>query len=332
MQPAWLNAFGLPKGNSTPFLYFSQRLQQAQLFFHPKSSPLLIKKIEAQLLKNDAQSARLLPQTAWEIGALLSELATADLAALCTELKALGRPCRTSQLRQMVGIFRAFPHKSDLSHRLSVTHHVLIARQPGLAQRSFYLLAAEAGQWSTAELRRQIKARYYERCSSSVLPVSPHYVLEFAGDAPITTEAQFEAKLLQRIQDFLLELGAGFAFVARQKQIRTSSGRRFYVDLVFYHTQLKCYVIVELKTRALSHRDIGQLDFYVRYFDEHFRQPEDKPTIGLLLVRQQDQTMLRYSMLNQSEQLWSATYQLHLPSEAELTAVLESCFSNLKTT
>jgi predicted nuclease of restriction endonuclease-like (RecB) superfamily len=330
LLPAWLSASGLRQGNSNPILCKGQ--QQAPLFLHPKSSPLLVKKIEAQLLKNHAQSPRLLPQTAWEVGALLSELTANDLANVCTALKAAGCPCRTAQLRQMMLIFRAFPHKSDLSHRLSVTHHVLIARLPDLARRSFYLLAAEAGQWSTAELRRQIKARYYERCSSAVLPVSPHYVLEFAGDAPIATEAQLEGKLLQRIQDFLLELGAGFAFVARQKQIRTGSGRRFFVDLVFYHTHLKCYVLVELKTGALSHRDIGQLDFYVRYFDEHFRQPEDKPTIGLLLVRQQDQTLLRYSMLNQSEQLWSATYQLHLPSEAELAAVLESYFSNQKTT
>lgn len=287
---------------------------------------MLAKKIEAHLLKNYAQSSRLLPKAAWEIGALLSEHSAAELKEVSEELQLLGYTFRIAQLKQMVRLFRAFPHQSDLSHRLSVTHHVIIARLSDPARRSFYLLAAEAGQWSTAALRRQIKARYFERCSSPGLPVNPHYVLEFAGGAGITSEAQLEANLLHRIEAFLLELGAGFAFVGRQKRITTSSGRRFYVDLVFYHAHLKCYVLIELKVGALSHRDIGQLDFYVRYFDEHFRQTEDKPTIGLLLVRQQDQTLLRYSMLHQSEQLWSATYQLHLPSEAELSALLESYF------
>jgi RecB family endonuclease NucS len=136
------------------------------------------------------------------------------------------------------------------------------------------------------------------------------------------TEQQLEQALIDNIQHFLLELGKGFSFVARQKHIRTETAD-FFIDLVFYNYLLKCFVIVELKTNKITHQDIGQLDMYVRMFDDLERPKEDNPTIGILLCTETDKTIAKYSVLNESKQLFTSKYLPYLPTEKELEAEIE---------
>ena len=121
--------------------------------------------------------------------------------------------------------------------------------------------------------------------------------------------------MVEKLQSFLMELGEGFAFVARQKRIVTVTGKQFFIDLVFYHFTMKRFILIELKVGELSHRDIGQLDMYVRLFDEKWKGKEDHPTIGIVLCRENDPTIIRYSVLQQSNQLFAAKYQLDLPTK-----------------
>lgn len=149
-------------------------------------------------------------------------------------------------------------------------------------------------------------------------------VLEFL-DIPTSrshTERELEQSLIDNLQQFLLELGKGFAFVARQKHIRTETSD-FFIDLVFYNYILKCFVIVELKTERITHQDIGQLDMYVRMFDDLERKEGDNPTIGLLLCTETDRTIAKYSVLNESKQLFASKYLPYLPTEEELAAEIE---------
>jgi len=136
------------------------------------------------------------------------------------------------------------------------------------------------------------------------------------------TEKQLEQSLIDNIQHFLLELGKGFAFVARQKHIRTETSD-FFIDLVFYNYILKCFVIIELKTDKITHQDIGQLDMYLRMFDDLERKEGDNPTIGILLCTETDRTIAKYSVLNESKQLFASKYLPYLPSEEELAAEIE---------
>ena len=150
------------------------------------------------------------------------------------------------------------------------------------------------------------------------------YVLEFLQMPANSsyTEKNLERALLDNIQRFLLELGKGFAFVARQRLIRTETSD-FYVDLVFYNYILKCFVLIELKTTALTHADVGQLDMYVRMFDDLQKPETDNSTIGILLCTETDKIIAKYSVLNQSKQLFASKYMPYLPTEAELVAEIE---------
>ena len=148
-------------------------------------------------------------------------------------------------------------------------------------------------------------------------------MLEFLG-LPGTgklLESNLEHALIDNLQSFLLELGKGFAFVARQQRISTET-KDFYIDLVFYNYLLKCFVLFDLKTRELTHEDIGQMDMYVRLYDDQRRSPDDGPTVGIILCAQKDHTVVRYSVLHGNEQLFATKYKLILPSEEELRAEL----------
>lgn len=149
-------------------------------------------------------------------------------------------------------------------------------------------------------------------------------VLEFLGlpNAGLLLETDLEQALIDQLQGFLLELGKGFAFVARQQRISTES-KDFYIDLVFYNYLLKCFVIVDLKRGELSHQDIGQMDMYVRLYDDQRRGPDDKPTVGIILCAQKDESVVRYSVLQGNEQLFASQYQLVLPTEEELRNELD---------
>jgi predicted nuclease of restriction endonuclease-like (RecB) superfamily len=209
--------------------------------------------------------------------------------------------------------------------------------------RQFYLEESAAGNWSTRELDRQIGSLLYERSvlsgERSGAPretlddraarpsefIRDPYVLEFLGlrDGDAVQERDIEQALMDRLQEFLLELGAGFAFVARQRRI-TLDGDHFYVDLVFYNYLLKCFVLVDLKIGKLTHADVGQMDFYVRYFEAEVKQEGDNPTVGLILCSDKNQAMVRYTVLADRNQVFASRYKLHLPTEAELAAEIRA--------
>jgi len=198
--------------------------------------------------------------------------------------------------------------------------------------------------WSTRALDRQIGTFYYERLlaskdrqtvrdeASSNLAAIPHSPRDFVRDPALLElrglpgtgkllESKLEDALLDNLQAFLLELGKDFAFVAHQQRISTET-RDFNLDLVFYNYLLKCFVLFDLKTKELTHQDIGQMDMYVRLYDDLRRGPDDGPTVGIILCAHKDHTVVRYSVLNGQEQLFASKYKLVLPSEEELRAEL----------
>ena len=202
-----------------------------------------------------------------------------------------------------------------------------------------------AQNWSARALDRQVGTLYYERLLASqdksavqdearqhttLLQASPRefvrdpVLLEFLGlpSAGRLLESDLEQGLMDQLQAFLLELGKGFALVGRQQRISTES-KDFYIDLVFYNYLLKCFVLFELKTGELAHQDIGQMDMYVRMYDALKRGPDDNPTVGIILCSDKDASVVRFSVLNDSEQLFASRYRLVLPTEAELRRELE---------
>ena len=228
---------------------------------------------------------------------------------------------------------------------LSWSHWRTLMRVADPAARRWYGQEAQQQVWSVAALRRQISTLYYERLLSSqdkagvqaearalidreAAPdprdfIRDPYVLDFLGAQPGAAlyEKDIEQGLLTQLQKFLLELGKGFAFVARQQHLRVAEEDAF-VDLVFYNFILKCFVLVELKVGKLSHQDVGQLDMYVRVFDERMRGEGDGPTIGLILCSERNEAVARYSRLADGGPLFASRYQAWLPTEAELQAEL----------
>jgi predicted nuclease of restriction endonuclease-like (RecB) superfamily len=224
--------------------------------------------------------------------------------------------------------------------KLSWTHHRLIMREENPEARHYYLEATARDNWSTRTLERQLQTRTYQRLLSTQQPtteaVDPErkqdirdfikdpYILEFLQlpENLHATEAEVESAIISQLQHFLLEMGHGFSFVARQMRLSTETSH-FYLDLVFYHYLLKCFIVIDLKTRKLVHQDIGQMDMYVRMFDDLKRGPDDNPTLGLILCTDKDETMVQYSVLKGSEQLFASKYRTCLPTEAELVAELQ---------
>jgi predicted nuclease of restriction endonuclease-like (RecB) superfamily len=208
--------------------------------------------------------------------------------------------------------------------------------------REFYEQEAVASGWNVRELERQIHSFYYERLLASrdkkgmlreqrqatsydpagILKSSA--VLEFLGlpDSPRLHESELEQAIMDNLQTFLLEMGRGFSFVARQKRV-VFEDDEFFVDLVFYNYLLKCFVLIDLKIGKLTHQDIGQMDSYVRLYEDLFKVEGDNPTIGLILCSEKNETIARYSVLKESRQLFARKYRLHLPTEDELAAELK---------
>ena len=225
-----------------------------------------------------------------------------------------------------------------VSLALSWTHYRHLIRVENEKARLWYMDEAVSENWSTRALERQINSQYYERllASQNQEPVqleakyktsklTPHdvlkdpYVLEFLQlkNRSEYTENQLETALLDDLQNFLLELGSGFSFVARQKHFDVD-GEHFYIDLVFYNFKLKCFVLIDLKRGKLTHQDVGQMDMYVRLFEEKMRGEDDNPTIGLVLCSDKSEAVAKYSILAENEQLFASKYKLILPSEEEL--------------
>lgn len=233
---------------------------------------------------------------------------------------------------------------AGFSPQLSWSHYRALMRVNNAEARDFYEREAIAGGWDKRTLERQIHSFYYERILKSrkpekmlaqgrLLPVPAAnvsdelknpYVLEFLGLPEIADfhESDLERAVITHLQRFLLELGNGFAFVARQKHIRIEEQDR-YIDLVFYHCRLKFYLLIDLKVDELTHGDVGQMDGYVRMFDGLFVAPDDNPTIGLILCAEKNETVARYSVLNDRKQIFASKYMLCLPTEEQLRVEIE---------
>ena len=223
--------------------------------------------------------------------------------------------------------------------QLAWSHYRVLMRVDNLDARRFYEHEAIAGGWDKRTLERQTCTQYYERCLSSQHPnkllaegrqlqktnasaadiLKNPYILEFLGYPNFAElrESDVERAIISHLQRFLLELGNGFAFVARQKHLRIDEDDRF-IDLVFYHCHLKFYLLIDLKLEKLTHGDVGQMDGYVRMFDGLFTAPDDNPTIGLILCAEKCDTVARYSVLNDRKQIFASKYMLSLPTEEQL--------------
>ncbi|MBC6111507.1 YhcG family protein [Pedobacter fastidiosus] len=245
-----------------------------------------------------------------------------------------GKGFDDSNLRNIRSFYTAFPIRDALRHELSWTHYRLLSRLDSEEKRTFYINESIVSNWNSRELERQINSLSFERAltepkENKLKPniqdyIKDPYIFEFLGLNPDVknTERGLESAIINHLQKFLLEFGKGFAFVARQQHIVTDTSD-FFIDLVFYNYILKCFVIIDLKTTSLSHQDIGQIDMYVRMYDDLKRNDGDNPTIGLLLCTEKDETIVKYSVLNDKNQLFASKYLLYLPKEEELKAIIE---------
>lgn len=266
---------------------------------------------------------------------LLRELAT-------TLTQELDKHLDERELRRMRQFYHLFPDTQQLRPELTWSHYRLLLRVEDDAARAFYLTEAASESWSTRQLERNIQSLYYHRLLTARAPgavppttlplaapsprdfVKDPYVLEFLClDLPATfSENELEGAILAELQHFLLEMGKGFAFVARQYAIKTTT-RQYFIDLVFYNYLLKCFVLIDLKITELTHQDIGQMDMYVRMFEDLKKIPGDNPTIGLILCSEKDDTLIRYSVLEGNEQLFASRYKTVLPTRDELTQLVQ---------
>ncbi len=288
-----------------------------------------------------ANSALLL--TYWQIGQLIvedeqqgkdrAEYGKFVLKNLSKKLTLeFGKGFDESNLRNMRSFFQSFPIRDAVRHELSWTHYRLLLRQENEQKKNYYLNESIQNNWSSRDLKRQINSLAYERVlQHKKSPVEnihsilkDPYIFEFFGLKPDEkiSEREIESGIIDHIQKFLLEFGKGFAFVARQQHISTDTSD-FYIDLVFYNYILKCFVIIDLKTGELSHQDIGQIDMYVRMYDDLKRSEGNNPTIGILLCSEKDETIVKYSVLNDKNNLFASKYLLYLPKEEELKQIIE---------
>ncbi|MYL24478.1 DUF1016 family protein [Halomonas alkaliantarctica] len=295
-------------------------------------------------------------QTYWQIGRLIVEdeqqgdtraaYGKQQLQRLSRELtEEFGKGFDVTNLRNMRRFYEAFPKRDALRLELSWTHYRILIRIENPQARDWYQQEAIQQGWSARALERQIGNLYYERLLSSqdrtavrqeaehqTRPLSEQnarhylrdpYILDFL-DLPAERylEADLERGLIDNLQAFLLELGKGFAFVGRQQRISTDD-QDFYIDLVFYNFKLKCFLLVDLKLGKLTHQDVGQMDSYIRIYDQHRKGDDDNPTIGLILCSQKSEAVVKYSVLTDSEQMFAAKYLPYLPTEEELRRELE---------
>jgi predicted nuclease of restriction endonuclease-like (RecB) superfamily len=256
-----------------------------------------------------------------------------------------GKGYSQQSIRNMRQFYKSFPIRSTLWSELSWSHYKLIIRLKDENARTWYMEEAVKSHWSVRALERQIGTHYYERLLSSQEKKSVEleavektkemlvsskdlikdpYVLEFLDlkENKSFLESELEGALIGKIQEFLLELGRGFAFVDRQKRIKTEHSD-FYIDLVFYNYILKCFVVIDLKRGKLTHQDVGQMDMYVRMFDDLEKSEDDNPTIGIILCTEKGNTVVKYSVIDDNENLFVSKYQLYLPSVEELQSQIE---------
>jgi predicted nuclease of restriction endonuclease-like (RecB) superfamily len=247
------------------------------------------------------------------------------------------------QLERFRQFYRAFSNASALRTEFSWTHYKLLMSIENPMKRDFYEAESTKNKWTSRELERQLNSQFYERLLLSTdkeevlaiakkerIPESPSeiikdpMILEFLGLKRESSyyEKDLESAIITHLQDFLLELGNGFSFVARQKRIHLD-GDDFFIDLVFYNRLLSCFVLIEIKTQKLTHQDLGQLQMYVNYYDREEKLQHEKPTIGILLCANKNNSMVKYALPETNQTIFASSYQLYLPSEKQLLEELK---------
>lgn len=257
--------------------------------------------------------------------------------------KEFGSGFSVRQLERARQFYRTYPIATALRTQLNWYQYRLLIQIDDKDKREYYELEAANNNWTGRELERQINSGLYERLLLSNdkkavlevarkerIPKSPTeiikdpMVLEFLGLRPEATyyEKDLERALITNLQAFLLELGNGFSFVARQKRILLEDDE-FFADLVFYNRLLRCFVVIELKTHKITHEDIGQLQMYVNYYDRNEKAPDENPTIGILLCADKNDTLVKYTLPENNNTIMASKYQLYLPSEKQLAEQLK---------
>ena len=296
----------------------------------------------------------------WQIGKMIVEKQGGNTRAdygngLIKELSArmtkdFGRGYNERSLRNMREFYLAFQKWSAVRTELSWTHYKSLMRVEDIHARNFYIKEAVNGNWSVRQLEREINTFSYQRYLAShgnhdvvedtakrELPSEPKdiikdpYILDFLGMKPDSSfyEKDLEQALITHLNDFLLELGNGFAFVARQKRF-DMDGRNFYVDLVLYNYKLKCFVLIDLKRGDLTHQDIGQMQMYVNYYTRELMEPGDNPPIGIILSADKSDTLVKYTLPLDNKQVFASKYMLYLPKEEELQKEMNKQIELLK--
>ena len=292
--------------------------------------------------------------TYWKIGQYIvefeqggdarAEYGSTLLASLSKDLtNNLGKGFSLSNVKRMRQLYKTYPISAELPHQLSWTHFVELLKINDPLERSFYEKQTIIENWSTTELIRQKRSSLYLRLASSkdkagILLLAKQgqkvqkptdiirepVVLEFLKipEAVHLTETDLEKRLIENLQHFLLELGKGFAFIGRQYRI-TLGNRNHYVDLVFYHRILKCFVLIDLKREEAGYEDVGQMNMYLGYFENEENTEGDNPPIGIVLAKEKDDLLIHYALHNISSQLFVNKYQLYLPNKEELKQALE---------
>ncbi|MFH1562743.1 MAG: PDDEXK nuclease domain-containing protein [Nitrospirota bacterium] len=305
----------------------------------------------------------ILVQTYWHIGQYIveyeqkgnekAEYGSGLLDRLSKDLTALhGKGFGRSNLFYMRKLYLSFQNSGTLSHKLTWSHYYEILKAEADLEVSFYTRQSEKENWSVRELKRQMKSMLFHRIALSknkeeVLQLASQghevqkpedllkdpFILEFLNipEQHIYLESELEQKLIDNLQQFLLELGKGFAFVARQYRM-SIGGKHFYVDLLFYHRILKCFVLIDLKKGEINHQNIGQINLYLNYFKKEENAPDDNEPVGILLRTYKDHFLVEYATASITNQILLAKYQLYLPNKetlvAKLNFLLEQNLSN----
>lgn len=285
----------------------------------------------------------ILLETYWKIGkAIISDeqhgnsraqYGKKTLKELARELTIeFGKGFDERNLNNMRAFYRSFPIWNAVRTELSWTHYRLLSRIDDSSKRNFYLNQSIESSWNSRTLERNISTLYFERyipektraSTSSTMSIKDPYIFEFLGLSQSARhhEQVIESALIDHLQNFLLELGKGFAFVARQQHIVTDTSD-FFIDLVFYNYHLKCFVLFDLKRNKLTHQDIGQMDMYVRMYEDLKKGEGDNPTIGVILCTEKDETVVKYSVLAENKNLFASKYLLYLPKEEELIRLID---------
>ena len=299
-------------------------------------------------------------QAYWQIGKMIVDKQGGEARAkygdgLIKELSIkmtedFGKGYTITNLKYMRRFYLAFPKSHTLCAELSWSHYRLLISLDDENARNFYIKEAINGNWSVRQLQREIGTFSYQRYIASkgnhdVIddtakkeePINPKdiikdpYVLEFAGLKADSSfyEKDLESALITHLNEFLLELGNGFAFVARQRRF-DMDGRNFYVDLVLYNYKLKCFVLIDLKRGDLTHQDIGQMQMYVNYYTRELMEPGDNPPIGIVLCADKSDTLVRYTLPLDNKQIYASKYMLYLPKEEDLQKELNEQMKLLK--